>query len=166
MSENEKGPTEFPSYEAFLEWLAHSKVTFLFKDAKGWKVEITKNGLRIFSPYYEVRGDPNGYGAPKVFGLLFPLGDKMVSGMIVVDPLGKVINRRRVVADDKLAEGQEIIEVIIVQPDRAIEPVAVIITEPLENYSKNKVVWADAILAAKDGVEATALRAIMKKIFK
>lgn len=165
---SKKGPVSFPTFQALLDWMAHEKITFPFK-GKGeekWMVVIDEDGVRITSPFYEVRSDPDGYGAPKVFGHLLPLGDKMVSGLVVIDPSGKVINRRRVVADDKLTEGQEIIEVIIVQPDRAPEPVAVVITESLENYSKDKAVWADAIIAAKDGVEVTAIRAAMKQIFK
>lgn len=164
----EKGPATFPSMDAFLEWVAHEGISFPFK-GKGeekWKVIIDKSGVRITSPYYEVHSDPNGYGAPKIFGHLYPLGKESVSGLVVVGPFGKILNRRRVVADDKLEENQEIIEVIITQPDRVIEPVAVIINEPLKDFSSDHNVWIKAITAARDGVELAAIRAVMAKIFK
>ncbi len=162
----EKGPADFPSTEAFLEWAAHTVLTFPFPGGKGWEVKISKDGVIITSPYYEVRSDPNGYGAPKIFGHLYPLGKENVSGLVTVGPQGQILNRRRVVSGDALKDNEKIVKVIIAQPDRVIEPVAVIASEPLENYSKDPAVWNKAIIAARDGVELTALRAIMSKIFK
>lgn len=165
---NEKGPVSFPTFEALLEWMAHEQISFPFK-GKGeekWKVIIDKSGLIITSPFYEIKSDPDGYGAPKIFGHLFPLGKEQVSGLVVVGSFGKILNRRRVVASDKLEEKQEIVQVIIVQPDRVIEPVAVIINEPLKDFSSDPNVWIKAIAAARDGVELAAIRTVMAKIFK
>lgn len=162
----EKGPTSFPSVQAFLEWIAHLAITFPFPGGKGWIVKISAEGVTITSPYYEVRGDPNGYGAPKIFGHLYPLGKENVSGLVVVGSMGKILNRRRVVASDKLEENQEIVEVVVTQPDRVIEPVAVIINEPLKDFSSDPNIWTNALINARDGVELAALRAVMSKIFK
>ncbi len=90
-----------------------------------------------------------------------PLGDKQVSGLVEIGPLGEIINRRRVTPGDKINENQKIIAVIVAQPDRAIEPVAVIISGPLENYSKDPTVWEKASLTTRDSVELAAQRAVL-----
>ena len=161
-----KGPTDFPSMKAFLEWTGHSEIKFPLPNGEGWGVKISnESGVEITSPYYKVQGDPEGYGAPKIFGHLFSLGGKMVSGLVAVGPDGAIQLRRRVVEEDKLDENQVIISVIITQPDRVIEPVAVIISGGIENYSRDLETWIKAITAARDGVELMALQAVMTKIF-
>ena len=162
----EKGPTTFPSLEAFLKWAGHSGINFPLPNGKGWEVQLSKDRARITSTFYYVEGDPSGYGAPKIFGHLLPLGEEMVSGLIEVGPNGEIVNRRRVVEDDKLDENQKIAEVIIAQPDRVIEPVAVIISGEIENYSKDQETWNKATIAARDGVELMALQAVMAQIFE
>ena len=162
-----KGPTTFPSLEAFLKWTGHSGINFPLPKGEGWEVQLSKDeGVKITSTFYYVEGDPTGYGAPKIFGHLLSLGEEMVSGLIEVGPNGDIVNRRRVVEDDKLDENQKITEVIIAQLDRVIEPVAVIISGGIENYSKDQEIWNKAIIAARDGVELMALQAVMAQIFE
>lgn len=163
---SDKGPTSFPSAEDLLKWSGHEEITFPYPGGKGWIVKITKDAVPITSQFYEVRGDPKGYGAPKIFGHLLPLGDKEISGLIEVGPKGEIKNRRRATPGDKLTENQKIIGVIITQPDRVIEPVAVIISESLENYSKDPAVWMSAILNARDSLELAAQQAVLKEIEK
>ncbi len=168
MSEEEKGKgaTKFPSMEAFLGWAGHTEISFPLPNGKGWTVNISKEkGVQITSDFYRVRGDPDGYGAPKIFGHLFPLGDEMVSGLVEVGISGEILNRRRVVADDQLDDNQRILKVVVTQPDRVIEPVAVIISGTLDDYSMDRKTWNKAILNARDGVELAAIQAVMTWVF-
>ena len=164
--EKEKGPAKFPSLKGLLEWAGHTENSFPLPNGKGWTVILNENGMLITSDFYYVKGDPDGYGAPKIFGHLFPLGDKMVSGLVEVGTSGEILNRRRVVADDQLDDNQRILEVVVTQPDRVIEPVAVIISGTLDDYSTNQKIWNKAILNARDGVELAAIRAVVSQKFK
>ena len=165
MSKKEKGPTEFPSLKGLLEWAGHTGIKFPLPGGEGWTVIFNSDGVLITSEFYYVKGDPDGYGAPKIFGHLFPLGDEMVSGLVEVGSSGEIINRRRVVADDRLGDDQKIIEVIIAQTDRVIEPVAVIISGQIEDYSREWGTWIKACISARDGVELMALQAVMTRRF-
>ena len=167
MSEKEKGSTEFPSLDGFLEWAGHNEIKFPLPNGKGWTVVLSKEkGVLITSDFYEVRGDPDGYGAPKPFGHLLPLGEEMVSGLVEVGSSGEIVNRRRAVTDDRIGDNQEILEGIQTQPDRVNEPVAVIITGSLADYSSDPKVWNQAINNARDGVELMAIQAVMTRIFE
>ena len=160
----EKGTTTFPSLEALLKWTGHDKITFPLI-GKGWTVILAEGGPIVTSDFYNVKENPERYGAFTIFGHLFPLEKEMVSGLIEVGSDGIILNRRRVVEGDGLDENQTIISVVIAQPDRAIEPIAVIISGSLDDFSSDQTVWINAILKAKDGPELMAIQAVMAKIF-
>ncbi len=167
MSEEEKGKgsTEFPSLKGLLEWAGRPKISFPLPNGNGWTVILDENGVLITSDFYEVKGDPDGYGAPKPFGHLLPLGDEMVSGLVEIGSSGEILNRRRVVSDDRIEDNQRILKVIQAQPDRVVEPVAVIISGTLDDYSMDPKTWNKATLNARDGVELAAIQAVMAWVF-
>ena len=157
----------------FLLWLGQegNSVEFPFPGGKGWVVRI-KGGsapsVSIESSFYKVEGAPP-YGAPKIVGHMVDFGGYQAAGVVELgfdETTGqpKIVNRRRLVEGDELAEGKVVIGVTDAWPDRVDEPTAVVLSmaELTAWKELDAEDWVELADSARDGVELMAIRAVRR----
>jgi hypothetical protein len=164
---------KFETTEGLLAWagVLGNHGVMPINGSNGWDLHIRggeESPISIESGFYDIEARPP-YGAFMIVGHCFPFGDREVSGEIrfaFKDGKPVVESRRRITEKDSLGEGHKIIDVIIVQPDRVEEPVAVVITEADEGQyaSLEADAWLELLDNVRDGAEAEAVRALRLKL--
>jgi len=159
----------FDEYDGFRSWVSLQDgdiMEFPFgENSPGWTVRVEDEEIVIESDFYKVQScDP--YGAPKIVGHCFPFAGKECSGVIkfgLESGEVSVVNRRRLTAEDELGDNEQLIEVIVGQPDRVEEPVAVVTDLDREEVAELSAgERLDLYQRVGDALEADAVRTLLK----